>query len=148
MAEKVTYYPCKIAGVEQIYPNVHPGTPKYANAIVVGNLAFLSGMTPQDFDTGACLTATVEEQVFACLDKVRKVLEEIGSSMENVVKTLILLKDLEYYQLMRAAELKYYQKYAPRLVKEPPASTYVQPVVLARPEFLVEFDVIAVVERD
>jgi enamine deaminase RidA (YjgF/YER057c/UK114 family) len=68
--------------------------------------------------------------------------------MENVIKTLILLKDLEYYQLMRAAELKYYQKYAPRLVKEPPASTYVQPVVLARPEFLVEFDVIAVVERD
>jgi enamine deaminase RidA (YjgF/YER057c/UK114 family) len=68
--------------------------------------------------------------------------------MENIVKTLILLKDLEYYQQMRASELKYYQKYAPRLVKEPPASTYIQPVVLARPEFLVEFDVTAVVRRD
>ena len=71
----------------------------------------------------------------------------MGSSMENIVKTVILLKDLEYYQQMRAAELKYYQEYAPRLVAEPPASTYVQPAILARPEFLVEFDVTAVVKR-
>ena len=48
---------------------------------------------------------------------------------------------------MRAAELKYYRHYAPRLVSEPPASTYVQPAILARPEFLVEFDVTAVVKR-
>jgi len=148
VGDEVTYYPFKIGGVEQIYPNVHPGTPKYAAAVVVGNLAFLSGMTAQETETGSCLTSTVEEQVFVCLDKVRAVLEEIGSSMENIVKNLILLKDLQYYQQMRAAELKYYQKYAPRLVKEPPASTYIQPAILARPEFLVEFDVIAVVKRD
>ena len=67
--------------------------------------------------------------------------------MENIVKTVILLKDLEYYQQMRAAELKYYQEHAPRLVSQPPASTYVQPAILARPEFLVEFDVTAVVKR-
>ncbi len=59
--------------------------------------------------------------------------------MENIVKTVILLKDLEYYQQMRAAEPKYCQEYAPRLVSEPPASTCVQPAILARPEFLVEF---------
>lgn len=116
--------------------------------MVVGNLAFLSGMTAQETETGSCLTSTVEEQVFVCLDKVRAVLEEIGSSVENVVKTIILLKDLQYYEQMREAELKYYQKHASRLVKEPPASTYVQPAILARPEFLVEFDVIAVVKRD
>ncbi len=147
MSDEVKYYPFKIGGVEQTFPNVHPGTPKYAAGIVVGNLAFLSGMTPQSTVDGSCLTFTVEDQVVACLDKVRAVLEEMGSSMENIVKTVILLKDLEYYQRMRAAELKYYQEFAPRLVKEPPASTYVQPAVLARPEFLVEFDVTAVVKR-
>ena len=147
MSDEVKYYPFKIGGVEQTFPNVHPGTPKYAAGIVVGNLAFLSGMTPQSTTDGSCLTSTVEDQVFVCLEKVRTVLEEMGSSLENVVKTVILLKDLEYYQQMRAAELRYYQKYAPRLVKEPPASTYVQPAILARPEFLVEFDVTAVVKR-
>ena len=147
VSDEVKYYPFKIGGVEQTHPNVHPGTPKYAAGIVVGNIAFLSGMTPQSTEDGSCLTVGVEAQVFACLDKVRAVLEEMGSSMENIVKTIILLKDLEYYQQMRAAELKYYQEYAPRLVSEPPASTYVQPAILARPEFLVEFDVTAVIER-
>jgi 2-iminobutanoate/2-iminopropanoate deaminase len=148
MGDEVTYHPFCIGGVEQTYPNVHPGTPKYAAAMVVGNLVFVSGMTAQDTETGACLTATVKDQVNMCLDKARKVLEDVGSSMENIVKTLILLKDVKDYQLMRAAELAYYQKHAPRLVREPPASTFLQPASLARPEFLVEFDIVAVVRRD
>ena len=52
------------------------------------------------------------------------------------------------YQIMRKTELEYYQKHAPRLVDEPPASTFMQPAALARPEFLVELDVIAVVSRE
>jgi len=148
MGEKVKYYPFYIGGVKQVYPNVHPGTPKYASAVVVGNLAFLSGMTAQDTKTGACLTDTMSEQMVVCLDKVKAALEEVGSSMENIVKTLILLKDVKDYQMMRKTELEYYQKHAPRLVDEPPASTFMQPASLARPEFLVEIDVIAVLKRD
>jgi 2-iminobutanoate/2-iminopropanoate deaminase len=145
---KVTYYPVRIGGVEQSYPNVHPGTPKYAGAIVTGDLCWVSGMTAQSFEDGSCLASTVEEQVFVALDKARMVLEEAGPSMENVFKNLVLLKDIEYYQQMRAAELKYYQKYAPRLVKEPPTGTFIQPANLARPEFLVEFEMVAVMSRD
>jgi len=148
MGEIVKHYPFYIGGVKQIYPNVHPGTPKYASAVVVGNLVFLSGMTAQDTKTGACLTDTLSDQMGVCLDKVKAALEEVGSRMENIVKTLILLKDVKDYQMMRKTELEYYQKHAPRLVEEPPASTFMQPASLARPEFLVEIDVIAVLKRD
>jgi 2-iminobutanoate/2-iminopropanoate deaminase len=148
MEEKVKYYPFFIGGVKQVYPNVHPGTPKYASAVVVGNLVFLSGMTAQDTKTGACLTDTISDQMVVCLDKVKAALEEVGSYMENIVKTLILLKDVKDYQMMRKTELEYYQKHAPRLVEEPPASTFMQPAALARPEFLIEIDVIAVLHRD
>lgn len=148
MGEKVKYYPFYIGGVKQVYPNVHPGTPKYASAVVVGNLVFLSGMTAQDTKTGACLTDTISNQMLVCLGKVKAALEEVGSSMENIVKTLILLKDVKDYQIMRKTELEYYQKHAPRLVEEPPASTFMQPASLARPEFLVEIDVTAVLKRD
>jgi 2-iminobutanoate/2-iminopropanoate deaminase len=148
MEEKMKYYPFFIGGVKQVYPNVHPGTPKYASAVVVGNLVFLSGMTAQDTKTGACLTDTISDQMVVCLDKVKAALEEVGSSMENIVKTLILLKDVKDYQMMRKTELEYYQKHAPRLVEEPPASTFMQPAALARPEFLIEIDVIAVLHRD
>ena len=41
--------------------------------------------------------------------------------MENIAKILILLKDVKDYQIMQKSELEYYQKYAPRLVDEPPA---------------------------
>lgn len=148
MGEKLKYYPFYIGGVKQVYPNVHPGTPKYASAVVVGNLVFLSGMTAQDTKTGACLTDTISDQMLVCLGKVKAALEEVGSSMENIVKTLILLKDVKDYQMMRKTELEYYQKHAPRLVEEPPASTFMQPASLARPEFLVEIDVTAVLKRD
>jgi 2-iminobutanoate/2-iminopropanoate deaminase len=148
MGEKVKYYPFYIGGVKQVYPNVHPGTPKYASAVVVGNLVFLSGMTAQETKTGACLTDTISQQMVVCLDKVKAALEEVGSSVENIVKTLILLKDVKDYQMMRKTELEYYQKHAPRLVEEPPASTFLQPASLARPEFLVEIDVTAVLKRE
>jgi 2-iminobutanoate/2-iminopropanoate deaminase len=148
MNQRAKYYPFYIAGVKQVYPNVHPGTPKYASAVVVDNLVFLSGMTAQDTKTGACLTDTIADQMIVCLDKVKTALEEVGSSMENIIKTLILLKDVKDYQIMRKTELEYYQKHAPRLVDEPPASTFMQPAALARPEFLVELDVIAVVSRE
>jgi 2-iminobutanoate/2-iminopropanoate deaminase len=148
MSQRVKHYPFYIAGAKQVYPNVHPGTPKYASAVVVDNLVFLSGMTAQDTKTGACLTDTIADQMIVCLDKVRAALDEVGSCMENIIKTLILLKDVKDYQIMRKTELEYYQKHAPRLVDEPPASTFMQPAALARPEFLVELDVIAVVSRE
>lgn len=148
MGSKVKYYPFYIGGVKQVYPNVHPGIPKYASAVVVDNLVFLSGMTAQETDTGACLTDTMADQMWVALEKVRAALEEVGTGMENVIKTLILFKDMKDYQIMRSTELKYYQKYAPRLVEEPPVSTVLQAAALARPEFLVEMEVVAVMSRD
>ena len=147
MGSKVKYYPFYIGGVKQTYPNVHPGTPKYALAIVVDNLVFVSGMTAQDTETGACLTDTMAQQMWVALEKTRKALETVGSKMENIIKTLILFKDIKDYQIMRKTELEYYQKYAPRLVEEPPVSTILQAASLARPEFLVEFEVTAVLSR-
>jgi len=68
--------------------------------------------------------------------------------MNNVVRTLMLLKNLEDYPRMRKTELEYYQKHAPFLVYNPPASTFMQVASLAKPEFLVEIDVIGVISRE
>jgi 2-iminobutanoate/2-iminopropanoate deaminase len=147
MAGEVKHYPFYINGVKQVYPNVSAGTPKYASAVVVDNLVFVSGMTAQETDTGDCQTNTVRDQMNVCLTKLKTALEEVGSSMDNIVKTLIFLKDVKDYPVMRATELEFYRKHAPRLVEEPPASTFLQPAALARPEFLVEIEAVAVVKR-
>ena len=74
-------------------------------------------------------------------------MEEAGTSMDNIVKTVIYLKHVEAYQVMRDTELEYYKKHAPSLVEEPPASTFIQPASLSKANMLVEIDVVAVIPR-
>lgn len=145
MSETVTHYPAYWAGKRLSYPNVPAEAPKFANSVVAGNLIFVSGCQGQDDDTMQ-VSDVFEEQMITALDKVRRVMEEAGSSMDNVIKTLIMLKNVADYPTMRRTEVEYYQKFAPRLVEEPPASTFME-VGLAKPEFLVEIDVVGVVSR-
>jgi 2-iminobutanoate/2-iminopropanoate deaminase len=102
----------------------------------------MTGRTPE---TGDVSSDNVAEQVVVALDRVRKALEQTGSSMENIVKTVIYMKEIKDYQSLRDAEFEYYRKHCPSLVEEPPASTVVQVVSLARPRVLVEVDVVAFV---
>ena len=133
---------------KKTYPLVYAGKKqRFARSVVVGDLVFLSGFSGRTVETGEVSSANVREQMIIALDKIRGALEEVGSSMDNIVKTVIYLKHLEDYQLMRDTELEYYRKYAPSLVEEPPASTFMQPASLAKPNMLVEIDVIAVIPR-
>jgi 2-iminobutanoate/2-iminopropanoate deaminase len=147
LSESVKYFPAVWGGKRLNYPNVPAESPKFANSVVVGNLIFVSGCQGQNDDTVRVETDVFEEQMIVALDKVRRCMEEAGSSMNNVVKTMMLLKDVKDYPKMRKTELEYYQKHAPRLVEEPPASTFME-VGLAKPEFLVEIDVVGVVSRE
>lgn len=140
-------YPCIIKGVEQKVPNVVPGTPIYANAVTVDNLIFISGMTAQTFEDGSCLTFTAKEQTNVCYTKLKKVLEEAGSCLDNLVRTFIMFKDFKDYPVVRATEYEFFKQYAPSLVDAPPASTVIQAAALARPEFLIEIEAIAVVKK-
>ena len=146
MAEEVKFYPAYWGGKKLAYPNVPAESPKFANSVVAGNLIFVSGCQGQNDETVRVETDVFEEQMIVALDKVRACMEEAGSSMNNVIKTLMLLKRLEDYPRMRKTELEYYQKYAPMLVEDPPASTFMV-VGLAKPEFLIEIDVVGVVSR-
>ncbi len=129
---------------KKTYPLYYAGQKqKFARSVVVGDLVFLSGMSGRTMETGDVSSSDVKEQMLVALDKVRAALEEAGSSMDHIVKTVIYLKDVKDYDLMRATEYEYYQKYAPGLVEEPPASTFMQPASLARPSMLVEIDVVA-----
>jgi 2-iminobutanoate/2-iminopropanoate deaminase len=146
MSENVKFYPAYRGGKKLAYPNVPPEAGKYAASVVAGNLIFVSGCQGQNEDTARVETEVFEEQMIIALDKVRTCMEEAGSSMNNVIKTLMLLKRVEDYPKMRKTEFEYYQKYAPMLVEDPPASTFMV-VGLGKPEYLVEIDVVGVVSR-
>lgn len=143
----VTYYPEFWDGKRLAYPHVPRESPKFARSMKVGNLIFVSGCTGQDTITGGPTAETFEAQMKMALDKVRMAMEEAGSSMGNIIKTVILIKNRDDYPKMRRTEVEYYMEHAPNLVEDPPASTFIVPASLAKPEFLVEVDVIGVMDR-
>ena len=147
MDRKVKYYPEYWGGKKLAYPHVAPEGPKFSRSVVVGNLILVSGCEAMNPETVKAKTNVFEEQMTIVLNKIRAPIEEAGSSTNHIVKTLILLKNLADYPGMRKTELEYYQKHAPFLVENPPASTVMQVASLGLPEFLVEIELIGVISR-
>jgi len=144
----VKYYPEFWEGKKLAYPHVPKEHPKFARSIVVGNLIFVSGCTGQDTIEGKPTSEQFVDQMNMALYKVKLAMEEAGSSMDNIVKTLMLVKRQTDYKAMRTTEVDYYLKNASHLVENPPASTFIAPLSLARPKFLLEMDVIGVLDRN
>ena len=141
-------FPTVMRGVEQVYPNVLPGTPIFANSVVAGNLVFVSGQTALDNETGLCLSNDIREQMEVTMTHLKQALEEAGSDMEHMVRMLIILSDMKNYFPMRVAEQEFYRKHCPSLLENPPASTVFAPAEMARREFLVEIECVGYIPEE
>ena len=75
-----------------------PKAPKavgpYVQANKVGNLIFCSGQLGINPETGKIVDGGVIEEAKQVFKNIEAVLEEAGSSMNHVVKSLVLLKDI------------------------------------------------------
>jgi 2-iminobutanoate/2-iminopropanoate deaminase len=132
----------------KVYPLVYGGKKQqFARSVVVGDIVFLSGSSGRTMETGDVSSDNLKEQMLVAWNKIKGSLEEAGSSLENIVKTNIYLKNRDDYDLMRQTEREYWAKNAPALLEDPPASTFMQPVSLSRPNMLVEIEVIAVISK-
>ncbi len=133
---------------KKTYPLMYAGKKMpFARSVVAGDLVFLSGMSGRTPETGKVNSDNLNDQVKVALDKIKASLTEAGTSMDNIVKTTIYLKRIEDYSTFRQMEREYWQKFAPRLLEEPPASTLVQILSLSEPNMLVDIEVIAVIPR-
>ena len=61
----------------------------------------------QNDETVIVDTDVFEEQMIVALDKVRRTVEEVGSCMDNIIKTMMLLKNVSDYPKMRRSGLEY-----------------------------------------
>ena len=144
---EVKYYPEYWGGKKLAYPHVLKEHPKFARTEVVGNLVIVSGCEALDHDTVKVESNDFKEQSRIALEKIRVGMAETGSSMNNLVKTYILLKDMKNYSLYREVEQDFFKKHAPDLAKNPPASTAINASSLALPEFLVEVEAFGVIDK-
>ena len=66
---------------------------QYSQAIVCGNLLFSSGQIPIIPETGE-LAEGLEAQAHQVFKNIKNLIEAAGSSIDNVVKTTVFIKDM------------------------------------------------------
>ena len=146
MEISVKRYPAYFGGVRQAYPQIERGKPFNSRSVVVGNLIFLSMVSARSIESGKVEAKTLKGQVFAVLDNIRMAMEEAKSSMNNIIKDTVLVRRREDVAPIRAAMFGYYQEYAPLLVEQPPATSFVV-TLLDDPDCLVQIDALGVMTR-
>ncbi len=111
----------------------------YSQAIVHGGLAFLSGQIPLDPATNTLIEGGIAAQTERVLENMKAVLEACGSSLAQVVKTTVFLKDMAEFPEMNQVYARYFPEH-------PPARSTVEAARLPR-DVRVEIEAIAAVAK-
>jgi 2-iminobutanoate/2-iminopropanoate deaminase len=78
-------------------PNAPSAIGPYNQATAFDKLIFTSGQIALDPTTMEIVSGGVQEQTFQVMENLKAVLEEAGSSFENVLKTTCYLSDMDNF---------------------------------------------------
>ena len=109
----------------------------YSQGIKVGQFIFTSGQIPIDPNTGEIVSEDIEYQAKQCMLNLQAVLKEAGSSLENIIKITVFIKNMNDFSKINSV----YENY----VKKPfPARSCVEVARLPK-DVLCEMEAIAVI---
>jgi len=80
----------------------------YSQAIQNGNITFISGQLPIDASTGKFAGTDIKSQATQSLENTKYIVEEAGASMSNIVKTTILLANIEDFAVVNEVYATYF----------------------------------------
>lgn len=109
----------------------------YSQAIRAGRFVYTSGQLPINPETGELVT-DIKEATAQVLENIKAILEEAGTSLDKVVKTLVFLSDMNDFTAMNEVYAKYF-------IASPPARSCVQVARLPK-DAKVEIEAVALVE--
>ena len=110
----------------------------YSQGVIHGGVVYLCGQGPFDPATNRVVDGGIAEQTERVLQNLSAVLEAGGSSLGQVLKVTVFLKDMNDFQKMNQV----YSRFFP---SAPPARTTVEAARLPL-DTLVEIDAIAAAE--
>ncbi|MBO8157040.1 MAG: RidA family protein [Bacillaceae bacterium] len=84
----------------------------YSQAIKTKDLIFVSGQIPLDPETGE-IPEHFNDQVDLIINNLKAILEAAGSSLEQVVKTTVFLKDMNRFQEFNEVYAKHFGETMP-----------------------------------
>jgi enamine deaminase RidA (YjgF/YER057c/UK114 family) len=118
----------------------HVGEPPpetWSNCLVVGKQVFIAGMTARGDEFDDVAEGSAYDQAVAVLTKIQHLMGKAGGGMDDIVKVVIYLTDINDREAVWKARREFFT--------EPfPVSTLFEVSKLVRPEMKVEIDAIAI----
>lgn len=108
----------------------------YNQAVITGQLVYTAGQIPIDPATGALVSGGIKEQTRQVLQNVKAVLDDAGTSLENVVKATVFLKNMTDFADMNSVYGEYFKP------ETAPARSTIEVARLPK-DALVEIEVVA-----
>ena len=96
-------------------PNAPKAVGPYSQAILAGSTLYVSGQLPINPETGSA-PETIEEQTRQCFKNIDAILSEAGFSKVDVVKSTVLLSDINDFAAMNAVYGEFYSEPFPARV--------------------------------
>ncbi|WP_062948193.1 RidA family protein [Brachybacterium sp. sponge] len=113
-----------------------------AQAVVANGIVYLRGQVGQDLKTTEVVgNGDVVAQTNQAMSNIKELLEEAGSSLEDIVKLVVYMTDVRYREPV-------YQAMGKWLKGVHPVSTGIIVSGFARPEWVVEIDATAVISKE
>ena len=107
----------------------------YSQVVIVGDFVYTSGQIPLNPATGELVT-DIKLATKQSMENIKAILEEAGTSLNNVVKTSIFLKDLNDFEAVN-------EVYGTYFIENKPARSCVQVAKLPK-DAVIEIEPIAV----
>lgn len=85
----------------------------YSVATKSGDLIFTAGQLGIDPQTGDLVSGGIEAETRQALTNVKNVLEAAGSSLDNVLKTTVFLRDINDFARMNAVYAEFFKENCP-----------------------------------
>lgn len=111
----------------------------YCRAMRVGDRVLVTGTAPVADDGSTFAPGDAYAQTVRCLDLIERALGELDAGLEHVVRTRMLVTDIERWR-------EYGRAHGERFADHPPCTTMVEVRRLIDPEMLIEIEAEAIVD--
>lgn len=112
----------------------------FSRAVRIGNIIAISGTAPIAENGSTVSSRDVYGQAIRCFEIIKDVLEKSGGKMENIIRTRIFLKNIKTWKDAAKAHGKFFSDIQP-------ACTFVQVSGFINPDWLIEIEADAVLEK-
>lgn len=88
-------------------------TGAYSDGVLVNGMLFLSGQASVDFKSSKFVLGTIEEETIRTLDNIKAIVESIGGSMNDAIKSTVHLSDINNFNRFNEIYATYFDGIKP-----------------------------------